>query len=250
MCTCDYRDNNWFHVLEHYLTIFRGREGIRNSLAEHLKARTEPGGVVSLDVGLPERLKCSKEHAAVYPGTNSLADIPELYSLLGSILWPQVRQTLMNICVPVRIALQLICQHAMLHVKDMEAAKAYALKAWTLYELVDKCVDDQTPFPFPGVGPFLKRWIGKELPDVSERGWYPEPDALRAKWPHESEQHYWPCVPLKDPLCFPNGNEYEIQSCSTCCDPGKGPTGDASCFVGPWTFNRCCNTPNDQGKFY
>lgn len=250
LCTCDYRDNNWFHVLGHFNSIFSVGEGERSSMATRLKARPEAGGTLSLDVGLPERLQCGAQLAVVYPATKAVVDIPELYSLLGSFIWPEVRQTLMNICVPGRIALQLICQHALLHgLKDFEGAKAYADKAWELWEMVDKCVDHQTPWPFPGLGGFLQHWraAGEGLPEVSTMAWYPDPALMRAKYPEESEQHYWPCVPLQDPVCFPAGSDSDYTSCSSCCDPGAGPHGNGACFVGEWTFARCCRTPPESG---
>eukprot|EP00931_Biecheleriopsis_adriatica_P051493 TRINITY_DN29871_c0_g1_i2.p1 TRINITY_DN29871_c0_g1~~TRINITY_DN29871_c0_g1_i2.p1 ORF type:complete len:309 (-),score=31.90 TRINITY_DN29871_c0_g1_i2:183-1109(-) len=250
LCTCDYTDNKWFYVLGHYLNIFRSGEMERNVMAQTLKARPEAGGV-SLDLGLRERVQCSTEHAKLWPGTNNLFDTNELYTFLGSIIYPQVRHKLMQVCVPGSMALQLICQHALLHgLKDFEAAKAYALQAHQLWQMVNKCVERQTPFPFPGLGEFLTSWTSEGLPESSAIAWYPDPNLMRGKRPEESEQHYWPCAPLKDPQCFPSGADNLFTSCSECCDPGKGPLGDANCWVGEWTFARCCRTPNDGGRFY
>lgn len=252
LCTCDYGDNYWFHVLGNFLKIFKSGENDRNMLAEVLKARPEAHGGVSLDVGLPDRLQCSAEYADVYPGTNNQLDTDELYRFLGSILFPDVRQKLQEVCVPGRIALQLICQHALLHgMKDYQAAKAYAVKANQLWSMVSKCVEHQTPFPFPGLGEFLQAWnSGDGLPDTSLMAWYPDSNKMRGKRPEESEAHFWPCVPLKDPQCFPSGSNNIYTSCSQCCDPAAGPTGDSNCFVGEWSFDRCCRSPNDSGRFY
>lgn len=251
LCSCEYRDNTWFHVLGNFLTIFRAGEAERSKMSEMFNARPEAGGVLSLDVGLPERLQCSAELAAVYPGTNNLVDTSELYRFLGNLFWGQVRQKLIDVCVPGRIALQLICQHALLHgLKDMRGAKAYADKAAELWTMVEKCVERDSPWPFPGLSEHLQHWKGTELPDASQMAWYPEPRRMRAKRPEESDAHYWSCVPIQDPQCFPVGSDNDYTSCSHCCDPGQGPTGDANCFVGEWTFARCCRTPNDSGRFY
>jgi len=251
LCTCDYDDNNWFHVLGHYLNIFKSGENERGMLAQTLQARPEAGGGVSLDVGLPQRLECSAEHAKLWPASNHIFDTDELYRFLGSIIYPDVRQKLQQVCVPGKMALQLICQHALLHgMKNFEGAKAYALAAHQSWQMVSKCVDKQTPFPFPKLGEFLQAWSGEGLPDQAAMAWYPDPNRMRGKRPEESDQHWWQCTPLKDPQCFPSGSGNLYTSCSTCCDPGKGPMGDASCFVGEWTFARCCRTPNDSGRFY
>jgi len=250
LCTCDYSDNTWFHVLGSFLEIFRTGEAERHALSQKLKARPEAGGL-SLDVGLPERLQCGVEWASVYPGTNNLLDTAELYQMLGGIIWPQVRQKLLDVCVPVRLALQLICQHALLHgLKDLKGSKAYALKAQELWTMVDKCVDNQSPWPFPGLTQHLQHWSSAELPDDSLIAWYPDPNLMRGKRPEESEAHYWPCVPLQDPLCFPTASPSDYQSCSVCCDPGHGPTGKADCFDAQFTFARCCRTPDNIGRFY
>lgn len=171
--------------------------------------------------------------------------------MLGSFIYPDVRQKLTEICLPGRIALQLICLHVFVHgIKDFHAAKAYALKMRELLTMVDTCLDDQTPWSFPGLKKFLRPWQKEELPHASKMAWYPDPGQMRAKTPAESQNHFFPCVPLKDPECFPAGSNAEYTSCTTCCDPGHGPFGNVNCFDGVYTFTRCCQTPPGSDRFY
>ena len=56
------------------------------------------------------------------------------------------------------------------------------------------------------------------------------------------------CLPIKDGSCWPVKAQWQIDSCSLCCDPNKGPFGDPSCWTRadergiPRTFERCCQT--------
>ncbi|CAE8677724.1 unnamed protein product, partial [Polarella glacialis] len=139
-------------------------------------------------------------------------------------------------------------------------ASAYASQLLQIWPMIDGCVEGHTPWSFPGLAGYLKTW--KEAPQLPAEGtalsaeaaaslsWWPTPGTLRGKRPEESEAHYWPCAPLRDRSCFPSGSGNVYASCETCCDPGKGPTGDPACFVGEYTFARCCQTPGGSGRFY
>merc|ERR1739845_226833 len=94
----------------------------------------------------------------VYPDTNFEVSTEELYRLLGSMIYPDVRQKIVSMCLPGRIALQLICQHILIHAKDYQGAKLYAVKIRELFSMIDKCVDDSTPWPFAGLARFVRRW--------------------------------------------------------------------------------------------
>lgn len=48
------------------------------------------------------------------------------------------------------------------------------------------------------------------------------------------------CIPLPDPSCWPLTATWQVDSCSLCCDPNKGPYGDPSCWRNGRTFERCC----------
>lgn len=56
------------------------------------------------------------------------------------------------------------------------------------------------------------------------------------------------CIPLKDASCWPLTAQWQIDSCSLCCDPNKGPNGDSSCWGRPdergvpRSYDRCCQT--------
>ena len=48
------------------------------------------------------------------------------------------------------------------------------------------------------------------------------------------------CIPLPDRSCWPTTAVWQADSCSLCCDPNKGPFGDASCWRNGRTYERCC----------
>lgn len=251
LCSCDYFDNAWLGVLGKFNIAFRTGAYDRTSIASRFDARLEANGIVSMDVGLPVRLQCGAALTGVYPGSNFEANVEELYRFLGSFIYPDVRAKLTEICLPGRIALQLICQHVFIHgFKDFLAAKAYAVKMKELLTMVDTCLDDQTPWSFPGLKKFLRPWLKDELPHPSQMAWYPDPALMQAKTPDQTPNHYFPCVPLKDPECFPSGSNSEGTSCMVCCDPGAGPQGNAACFDGVFSFSRCCQTPPGTDRFY
>jgi len=255
LCSCDYFDNSWLSVLSKFIEAFRTDESQRTTLATRFNAIPEAEGIISLDVGLPLRLQCGAPLAGIYPGSNFEIDVDEIYRLLGSFIYPEVRQKLTELCLPGRIALQLICQHVFIHgMKDYAAAKSYVAKMTELLVMVGSCVDDQTPWPFPGLKKFLRPWQKvlekEEFPDASKMAWYPDPRKMRAKTSEESSSNYFPCVPLKDPGCFPSGERSEYTSCETCCDPAAGPQGNANCWGGGFTFARCCNTPDGGDRYY
>jgi len=256
MCSCDYSDNTWLSVLSNFIWAFSTSPEQRPMLAQEFSMRLEAGGLLSMDVGYKERVQCGAPLAQVYPGTNFQLDIEELHSFARNLFWPEVRQKLTDVCVPGRVALQLLCLHAELGRKNVQAAVLYASELFKLHELIERCHENGTPWPFPGLATYVRSWKTAEIPedgsafDVSKLSWWPDVRKMRGKLPEESDQHYFPCVPLKDKACFPVGTASLHMSCEHCCDPGRGPMGEAACFVGEFTFNRCCRTPGNQGRFY
>eukprot|EP00929_Paragymnodinium_shiwhaense_P081837 TRINITY_DN42917_c0_g1_i1.p1 TRINITY_DN42917_c0_g1~~TRINITY_DN42917_c0_g1_i1.p1 ORF type:complete len:552 (+),score=108.58 TRINITY_DN42917_c0_g1_i1:69-1724(+) len=261
MCSCGYDDNTWFSVLGSFLWAFKQDASQRQGIAAKFGARLEGEGVISMDVGYTERLQCSEQLAQVWPGTNLQLDTEELMRLAQNLFYPQVRQKLQDLCVPGRVALQLLCLHAHLHgPRDYRTTGAYAQAIASVYPMIEGCVQEKTAFPFPGLGEYVKTLVNAEVsraggPSLTAEeaynlAWWPGKSKLRGKRPEESEAHYWPCVPLQDKTCFPPGTPNLHMSCAHCCDPGRGPTGDAACFVGEFTFNRCCRTPGGAGRFY
>lgn len=251
LCSCLYEDNSWFHVWTKFVAAFATRSIDRSTLAQFFDARIESDGIVTLEVGLRERLQCGAVVSNAYPGTNSEVHTEELYRMLGSFIYPEVRNKFFEICLPGRLALQLICQHVFIHgMKDLNAAKLYAVKANEVFSMVDSCVEDQTPWTFPGMKNFLRAWQKDDLPPRSKLAWYPDPSFMRAKTPAEAaERNYAPCLPI-DPHCFPSGSQSDFSSCETCCNPHFGPQGNAQCFGGQFTFARCCRTPGNSGRFW
>jgi len=258
LCGCIYSDNTWLTVLSNFIAAFRGGAADRASLGSRFSVKLEGNGILSMDVGYTSRVQCGAALAQVYPGTSFEVSVEELHQFARNIFSGEVRQKLLDVCMPGRIALQLLCLHASLAVHDGAGAQAYAAQIANLFPLVEGCVQQQTPFSFPGLGEYLRAWRGVQLPAggaldsgrVAELTWWPEPGLMRGKMPEESEVHYFPCVPLQDKACFPAGADNLFTSCENCCDPAKGPTGDASCFGGEWTFARCCRTPGGSGRFY
>jgi len=228
-------------------------------LAQKFDVRLEADGILSMDVGLPQRLQCGAPMATAYPGTNFEVDVQELYQFAGNLLLPQVHNKMNELCVPGRIALQLLCIHAELGRHDGQSAGAYAKQLKRVWPMVESCVERDTPWPFPGLSEYVGMWKTADLPadgsmltsqQVVALSWWPAPETLRGKLPEESQAHYWPCAPLQDRLCFPPGVDNLYMSCEHCCDPGKGATGEAACFAGEFTFARCCRTPGGSGRFY
>eukprot|EP00747_Dinoflagellata_sp_TGD_P224594 gnl/TRDRNA2_/TRDRNA2_97243_c0_seq2.p1 gnl/TRDRNA2_/TRDRNA2_97243_c0~~gnl/TRDRNA2_/TRDRNA2_97243_c0_seq2.p1 ORF type:complete len:330 (-),score=46.06 gnl/TRDRNA2_/TRDRNA2_97243_c0_seq2:64-1053(-) len=259
MCFCDYRDNTWLNVLSNFMWAFKQGQFERYRLADKFAVKLEDNGLLSMDVGYTQRVQCGAPLAQVYPGTMFQADVDELHKFARNLFWPQVRVKLQEICLPGRIALQLLCLHAELGRRDGWGAQAYARQLQLFFPLMEGCAEKQTPWPFPGLGDYVRSWNHALVPPdgslisvevASSLSWWPDPELMRGKLPHESDGHYWPCAPLQDRSCFPTGTENLYMSCEYCCDPAKGPTGEAACFGGDWTFTRCCRTPGDSGRFY
>lgn len=260
MCKCSYDDNTWLHVLTNYIWAFKQPAHERHLLGQKFDARIEGDGSISLNVGYTSRLQCSAGMAHLYPGTKVQLDVQDLYRMAGGILYPEVHNEVAKLCVPGRIALQLLCLHAELGRRDGHAAAAYAKHAKRLWLMVNSCAENKTPFPFPGLGEYLEMWKTAKLPaagtplspdEAQTLAWYPgDSGKMRGKLPNESDNHYWPCAPLQDRDCFPAGESNLYATCSHCCDPAKGPTGDPACFDGYFTFARCCRTPEGSGRFY
>jgi len=262
MCSCEYNDNTWLHVLTHFLSAFRASEQERATMASQLSVRLESGGLLSMEVGYsqdgrPKRVGCGEPLANVHPGTNFEADPEEVDKFARNLFWPQVREKLNELCLPGRVALGLLCLHAEIGRRNARAVRGYAAQLVKMAPKVVGCADRSTPWPFPGLTSYLQVLKNLDLPDGSldyvrgkEISWWPDPGKMRGKRPDESDSHYWPCVPLQDRECFPTGIPFLQQSCEHCCDPGQGPRGDESCFDSVFTFKRCCRTPNDQGFFY
>ena len=257
MCSCDYADNTWLNVLSNFIWAFQQSDPY--SLSTRFKLEMEENGILSLDVGYTTRIQCGAPVAAVYPGTLFAIDVEELHKFARNLFWPQVRQKLNEVCVPGRVALQLLCLHAELARRNSHGAEAYAYQLRQLYPLIQGCVQGTTPWPLPGLDSYLEKWVDPQLPphrvalnpeQVQRLSWNPDKRLMRGKLPHESDGHYFPCVPLMDPACFPPGTPNLHMSCEHCCDPGRGPQGEAACFVGEWSFTRCCRTPNNQGRFW
>eukprot|EP00928_Gymnodinium_smaydae_P071120 TRINITY_DN54795_c0_g1_i1.p1 TRINITY_DN54795_c0_g1~~TRINITY_DN54795_c0_g1_i1.p1 ORF type:complete len:405 (-),score=42.27 TRINITY_DN54795_c0_g1_i1:93-1256(-) len=233
LCGCDYADNSFMHALAKFMKFFQAGRLERHKIVQMFDPQPAGGGVVSIDAGFPFRLQCGAPLANAYPGTNLEVSSDEVYRFLGSFLYPEVRQKLVDICIPGRIGLQLICQHVLIHYsKDYEGARAYAKKAEELFSFIDGCVLEQTPWPFKGLKSYLRRWKGSELPSLSKMAWYPDPQLLRANTNN-------PCVPIQSD-CFPPGAPSLQTSCADCCDLRHGPRGNSACFDAAFTFERCC----------
>jgi len=258
LCSCTYDDNTWFNVLSNYIWAFRTAPQDRHLLTSKLDVRLELDGTLSMDVGLTQRLQCGAALTKVYPGSKFEIDIQQLYQLASNLFYPEVHNEMRRLCVPGRVALQLLCLHAELGRGDGQAAKLYAKEMNRLWEMVNSCAETKTPFPFPGLTEYLAAWKVATVPsdrplakeEAQALAWFPDAGQLRGKQPEESENHFWPCAPLQDRQCFPPGESNMYTSCSHCCDPAKGPTGDPACFDGFFTFARCCRTPGNSGRFY
>jgi len=261
MCSCEYNDNTWLHVLGSFIQAFRLPEQERSAISGLFSVQMEPGGVLSMEVGYSEhgsakRLECGAPLVNAYPGTSLEVALEELDQFGRNIFWPEVRQKLNELCIPGRVALGLLCLHAELIRKNVAAVVGYARQLGQLIPRIQGCIHAKTPWPMPGIDEYAatlqkaSKLNAHDQMQLRSIMWLPDVRRMRAKQPEESESHYWPCVPIKDKSCFPTGTPYKSQSCESCCDPGAGPTGDATCFDNVFTFRRCCRTPGNQGRFW
>lgn len=187
-----------------------------------------------------------------------MLDFDEVGKMVSSI-FPQVQQTLMDICAPGRLLMGVLCLHVMLHQGDALAASAYAEGMAGIMERLETCIESNTPFPrLIGLHAYLQGWRQAQIPAAEDPravtpataqrlAWWPKD--LRAKQPGEAGVNLWTCAPMRDWLCWAPGAEYQHESCENCCDPAHGPQGLAVCFDAEWTFGRCCQTPGDRGFF-
>ncbi|CAL1140833.1 unnamed protein product [Cladocopium goreaui] len=54
------------------------------------------------------------------------------------------------------------------------------------------------------------------------------------------------CWPVRSSGCWPKLSRVDKASCSMCCDP-RFTRGDPTCFLGEWTFERCCQSEDPAG---
>lgn len=260
LCSCDYRSNSWLRVFTHFLRFFEASDYVSRESMVKASVFRHDNGVLSAEVGHKERLQCSPGHTTAWPGTLSKLDFHEIGKMANSIFFPQVQQTLMDLCAPGRFLMGVLCLHASLHFGDAVTASAYAESMLELYERIGSCLEGNTPFPkqLDQLYPYLKGWRQAQFPSnedpsaisaatVQRLAWWPKD--LHAKEPGAPGMNLWPCVPMKDPHCFPPGAEYQQQSCEFCCDPVHGSQGAPGCFDAIWTFGRCCQTPGDRGYY-
>lgn len=259
LCSCEYRDNTWLRVLTSFLRFFGSRSPEERVALISATVTDRGGGVLFVDVGTKDKLECSEMHTGAWPGTLAQLDFDEIGKMANSIFFPQVQQTLMDICAPGRLLMGVLCLHAVLHKGDAVVASAYAEGMLGVLERIDSCIESNTPFPkLTGLYPYLKSWRQAQIPGAEnpravsystaqKLAWWPTD--MSAKEPGAPGMNLWPCTPMRDALCFPPGAEYKHESCEYCCDPAHGSHGASICFDAQWSFARCCQTPGDRGYY-
>merc|ERR1719468_266008 len=118
-------------------------------------------------------------------------------------------------------------------------------------ERIDGCIESNTPFPnLHGLAAYLKSWETAQVSAIENPravsaetlrrlSWWPA-EALETKAPGAPGVNLWPCVPMRDWLCWAPGAQYQHESCDFCCDPKHGSQG---CKQRTRSFARCCQTP-------
>eukprot|EP00933_Yihiella_yeosuensis_P037232 TRINITY_DN31108_c0_g1_i1.p1 TRINITY_DN31108_c0_g1~~TRINITY_DN31108_c0_g1_i1.p1 ORF type:complete len:345 (+),score=47.34 TRINITY_DN31108_c0_g1_i1:47-1036(+) len=260
LCSCDYRGNDMLRVFTSFYRFFGAASSWEDRLAlVSAMVHDEGHGIYSLDAGHKDRLKCSESHAGAWPGTELMLDFNEVGKMANSIFFPQVQQTLMDICAPGRLLMGVQCLHVMLHKGDALAASRYAEAMTSLMDRIDSCIEGNTPWPkLHELHTYLFGWRSAQIPGsedprqisqatVRRLSWWPLD--LTPKVPGQPGMNLWPCVPMRDWLCFPPGAAYSHESCEYCCDPVHGPKGAPECFDSQFSFERCCQTPGDRGYY-
>merc|ERR1712048_1000542 len=118
-----------------------------------------------MDVGYTERLQCGAAVVEGYPGTDMMVSAMQLYRLAGNFIYPSVQNSLNSLCLPGRMALQLLFLHAELLGRNVEVARAYATQLRKVFPLAESCLEQLTPWPFPGLREYLQVWKHVKLPE-------------------------------------------------------------------------------------
>lgn len=182
---------------------------------------------------------------------------------------PEHRATLADICVAGHLVLMLLCsQHFLLRARDddrgsLEAffmhldGMAAVLRLGTgdgQYEKENAHVLDVSacmptsifPIDAERLRAYVQKWFGEgpkavyadATLNVAAMRFVQSYVWRRASIPFKER----PCVPLANPLCFPQLASYNTESCTICCSVAGH---DPACFDSIWTYERCCQRDFD-----
>mmetsp|Transcript_2641 Transcript_2641/g.10220 ORF Transcript_2641/g.10220 Transcript_2641/m.10220 type:complete len:623 (+) Transcript_2641:214-2082(+) len=242
MCHCIYTSNKWIQLITDLVKATGGQ-----SFAAAVSSPQDAGSHTKLLKLLTDR-KCDPK-AGAFADTDLEFDTQRLDMLGGSAkLDGGAKIELMEFCVPGQVLLSMLCTHKFVLAADMGPALRWVYAMQNLLSFVEHCMDSDAPFPLlvADLNAWVVRWTKQPLPQVTPQTAlqalaataFPGKIALRK----EIDSPLTHCLPLKDPSCFPLGNDNLFEACHACCDPElPGDAGDPNCWVGPYTFQRCCN---------
>eukprot|EP00927_Polykrikos_kofoidii_P001672 TRINITY_DN10641_c0_g1_i1.p1 TRINITY_DN10641_c0_g1~~TRINITY_DN10641_c0_g1_i1.p1 ORF type:complete len:645 (-),score=128.44 TRINITY_DN10641_c0_g1_i1:86-2020(-) len=243
VCHCIYDSNKWMHLITNLVSATKGRS------IHHTVTGGAPTSQFKQLVAIAEARQCDA-NVTTFADTDIEFDLMRLDMVGGSaVLDGGAKMEMYHFCIPGQVLLSLLCVHKFLLHGEVGPAMRWVQAMQNLLSFVEPCMDHETPFPVrvADMKVWVDRWISKPIPQVNGRQDIP---ALLASTAFEGPIALRPevnrpmsfCLPLKDPGCFPTPNTNTFEACVSCCDEEKwGEGGNAQCWAGPYTFERCCH---------
>eukprot|EP00928_Gymnodinium_smaydae_P035812 TRINITY_DN25136_c0_g1_i1.p1 TRINITY_DN25136_c0_g1~~TRINITY_DN25136_c0_g1_i1.p1 ORF type:complete len:552 (-),score=147.99 TRINITY_DN25136_c0_g1_i1:182-1837(-) len=232
MCQCEFKDNNWVHqfaaILRHVQELPTILQHPEHPASQWIAAQ-----------------RCD-EDASVFPNTDTLLDIQDVLHVRRAAVMPASggRLEVHHFCFPGQTAMAMICAQQYLVKRSLRGVLKWIEKMAEILSIVKDCMDAESPLPlrFRDFEAYLQRFQGsiptQENPAFVQHLAWTANAALKTYV--EATEPLHECLPLKDPECFPRHTVNLFESCSECCHPSKGPNGNPECWVGPYTYQRCC----------
>jgi len=232
-CRCVYGDNRWVYLISDLLRHLGGGGNFTENLATtSVSAQPLPRPAPQEALGFVLDRRC-EEDASLLPGT----DIPFDTSTLGDASQGGVGE----FCIVGNVMLSLLCSQKFLAMRNIHATLKWIQATQHLLSFVQNCMDDHTPFPIrvADLVAYVEWWRhAPPLPAHDTRSF-----VKAAAFPGRARRKVdlAPCIPLRDPACFPLGTPNSLEACSECCSPEHGPGGNPQCWAAGFSFARCCN---------
>lgn len=233
MCQCEFKDNNWVHQMTALL------QNVKDLPAALQQENTSPQARWIA-------AQACHEDATVFPNTELIADAQDLVKLQRAALFPSSggRLEIHHLCLPGQVAMSMVCAQQYVMKRNLRSVLKWVRLMADVLSFVHKCMDTDSPLPFRASE--FEQYLGVF------QGAVPTPESpsfvLRLAWPYdarpkgytEAEEPLLECLPLKDAACFPRHTGNMFESCSECCHPRHGPHGHVECWIGEYSYERCC----------